>query len=73
MINDDDVVSELLGLFKIVSGEQDRHTAVAKFSDHSADELPPGGVDTGGGFIEERDIGTADERESKRESLLLTA
>ena len=73
MVDDDHVIGELLGFFEIVRCEKNGHTAIAKISDHSANELAACRVDTCGRFIEERDIWATNERECQREALLFSA
>ena len=73
MVDDHDVVGELLGLLEIVGGEQHRDPPVAQVRDHPSDELTTGRIDPGGGFVEEGDIGTTDEGQCERESLLFAA
>lgn len=73
MINDDHVVGEFFGFFEIVSGEQHGHAAVAKISDHFANQLAASGIDPGSGLIEERNIGSSNQCERERQSLLFAA
>ena len=71
--DDRDAVAEVLGLVHRVGREQHRHAALAQV----ADELPGCGpgvrVHSRGRFVEEDDLGLADQRAGEREALALTA
>jgi len=73
VVDDDDAVGQLLGLVEVVGGEQHGHAVGSQVGHDATDELAAGGVDAGGGLVEEGDLGAPDEGEGEREPLLLAA
>lgn len=60
-IDDHHPIGEPLGLLEIVRGEDDGNVLVPQPENHVPDTTPAFGIDPGGRFIEEHDIGTTDE------------
>ena len=61
VVDDDDVVGEGVGLFEVLRGEQHGGAAVDDGAHDVPHVLALGGVEAGGGFVEEHDLGVARE------------
>src|SRR4051794_38883836 len=69
-VDDDDPVGEALGLVHRVGGEHDGDAGGPQLLKERPGGPPRVQVEPGGGFVEEDELGTADERESEGEPLL---
>jgi hypothetical protein len=73
VVDDQNAIAQPFGLVEIVGGQHDTDPFVAKLVDDVAHHQACGGIDAGGGFVEERDLRPPDDRERERKSLLLAA
>ncbi len=71
--HDGDAVGEVLGFVHVVGGEKDGLTEILEVPDHAPSVPTGGGIEAGGGFVEEQEIRVAGEADSDVEATLLTA
>src|ERR1700682_1320730 len=67
LVHDDQAITELLRLFHIVRGQDDRHALLLEAVEAVPNQVPRLRVEPGGGLIEEQQIGLVDEGAGDRE------
>ena len=72
-IEDDHAIGDALGLVEFMSGEHDSTAAFGERGDDRSNGVASVDVDAARGFVEEHHVGSADQREGERQSLLFTA
>ena len=73
VLDDRDAVGERLRLVEVVGGQQDRLAELLEPVDDAPGGAAGGGVEAGGGLVEEDELGVADEREREVEPAPLAA
>ena len=73
LVDDGDAVAEALGFFDVVGGEDDRALLVAEFENELVNFQADLGIEAGGGFVEEDQLGIVDHGHGEGEALLLAA
>ena len=72
-VHDRDALAQGFGLFQVVRGQHDRAALLADRSDHVPEGAPGLWIESGGGLVEEHQLGVVHQRERDREPLLLAA
>jgi len=70
VIDDGHSVADLLDLAQQMRVEEDRRAALAKRADDLAHVVTADGIERAGGFVENDEVGRAEERDAESESLL---